>query len=163
MEFILMQALRWISPQSGPIWHLAGHNVLPGASLLTFWRPEKLLRAVDVGSGPRWRPSVSLGPSQQRDVAMGALSLISVLLCVLLNSAVAEYTCEGAGYFPHPSDCSQFFRCTDIFANGQYQQYMFTCAEGTVFDASIRTSQRRGMICSSPVWVLSYLKHLLTA
>ena len=66
---------------------------------------------------------------------------------VLLNSAVAEFTCEGAGYFPHPSDCSQFFRCTDIFANGQYQQYMFTCAEGTVFDASIRTSQRRGMIC----------------
>ena len=80
---------------------------------------------------------------------MGALRLTSALLCVLLNTAVAEYTCEGAGYFPHPSDCSQFFRCTDIFANGQYQQYMFTCAEGTVFDASIRTSQRRGMI-----WVI---------
>ena len=85
---------------------------------------------------------------------MGALRLTSALLCVFLNTAVAEYTCEGAGYYPHPSDCSQFFRCTDIFANGQYQQYMFTCAEGTVFDASIRTSQRRGMICSPPVWVI---------
>ena len=143
MEFILMRALRCISPQSGPIWHLAGHNVLPGASsLLTFWRPEKLLRAAYVGPGPSGGHSVSLGPPKQRDVAMGALSLTNALLCLLLNSATAEFSCEGAGYFPHPSDCSQFFRCTDIFANGQYQQYMFTCAEGTVFDASIRTSQR---------------------
>ena len=30
------------------------------------------------------------------------------------------------------------FRCTDIYSNGQFQQYEFTCAEGTVFDASIR-------------------------
>jgi len=27
--------------------------------------------------------------------------------------------------------------CTDIWSTGQYQQYVFTCAEGTVFDASI--------------------------
>ena len=33
MECILMQALRRIPPQSGPIWHQAGHNALPGASL----------------------------------------------------------------------------------------------------------------------------------
>ena len=79
---------------------------------------------------------------------MGALTF-TALLPVLLTSAAAEFSCAGAGYYPHPSDCSQFFRCTDIFANGQYQQYMFTCAEGTVFDASIRKSLRGEIGCKA--------------
>jgi len=62
---------------------------------------------------------------------------VAWLLLSLASSGVRAYSCEGVGYYPHPSDCSQFFRCTDIYSNGQFQQYEFTCAEGTVFDASI--------------------------
>ena len=70
---------------------------------------------------------------------MAVLTSHLVILTASLSLASSQ-TCSGVGYFPHPSDCSQFFRCTDIWATGQYQQYAFTCAEGTVFDASIRKS-----------------------
>ena len=31
----------------------------------------------------------------------------------------------------------QFFRCTDLWGTGQFQQYSFECAEGTVFDPTL--------------------------
>ena len=31
----------------------------------------------------------------------------------------------------------QFFRCTDLWGTGQFQQYSFECAEGTVFDPAL--------------------------
>ena len=30
-----------------------------------------------------------------------------------------------------------FYRCTDLWGTGQFQQYTFQCAEGTVFDSSL--------------------------
>ena len=83
--------------------------------------------------------SVTLGHLVQPDLTMAVLTSHLVILTASLGLASSQ-TCSGVGYFPHPSDCSQFFRCTDIWATGQYQQYAFTCAEGTVFDASIRKS-----------------------
>merc|ERR1711988_1159195 len=79
---------------------------------------------------------VTLGHLVQPDLTMAVLTSHLVILTASLGLAPSQ-TCSGVGYFPHPSDCSQFFRCTDIWATGQYQQYAFTCAEGTVFDASI--------------------------
>ena len=64
--------------------------------------------------------------------------IITSLLLSITSPVTAEFSCSSVGYFPHPSDCSQFYRCTDIWSTGQYQQYEFQCAEGTVFDVSIR-------------------------
>ena len=77
------------------------------------------------------QPDLTMTPTRH-------LTLLSTALVSLSSLARSEYTCSGVGYFPHPSDCSQFFRCTDIWTTGNYQQYSFTCAEGTVFDAEIR-------------------------
>merc|ERR1719225_1904804 len=66
-----------------------------------------------------------------------------VSLLLLPSPGSAQFSCQGVGFYPHPSDCSQFYRCTDIWSTGQYQQYVFTCAEGTVFDVSIS-------VCNGP-------------
>ena len=68
--------------------------------------------------------------------------IITSLLLSLISSVTAQFSCSAVGYFPHPSDCSQFYRCTDIWSTGQYQQFEFQCAEGTVFDVSIREVSR---------------------
>ena len=68
--------------------------------------------------------------------------IITSLLLSLISSVSAQFSCSSVGYFPHPSDCSQFYRCTDIWSTGQYQQFEFQCAEGTVFDVSIREVSR---------------------
>ena len=65
-------------------------------------------------------------------------TIVGSLLLLLPSPGSCQFGCQGVGFYPHPSDCSQFYRCTDIWSTGQYQQYVFTCAEGTVFDASIR-------------------------
>merc|ERR1711936_735828 len=78
---------------------------------------------------------VTLGPPVQPDLTMSASRHLVILTATL--GLVSSQDCSAVGYFPHPSDCSQFYRCTDIWSTGQYQQYAFTCAEGTVFDASI--------------------------
>ena len=80
--------------------------------------------------------SVTLGPPVQPDLTMSASRHLVILTATL--GLVSSQDCSAVGYFPHPSDCSQFYRCTDIWSTGQYQQYDFQCAEGTVFDASIR-------------------------
>ena len=67
---------------------------------------------------------------------------ITSLLLSIITPVAGEFSCSAVGYFPHPSDCSQFYRCTDIWSTGQYQQYEFQCAEGTVFDVSIREVPR---------------------
>ena len=67
---------------------------------------------------------------------------ITCLLLSIITPVAGEFSCSAVGYFPHPSDCSQFYRCTDIWSTGQYQQYEFQCAEGTVFDVSIREVPR---------------------
>jgi len=58
--------------------------------------------------------------------------LAVVLLCVA--NASAQHVCTGVGYYPDPADCSKFYRCTDIWMVGSYQQYTFMCPPGTVFD-----------------------------
>jgi len=68
---------------------------------------------------------------------MAALVKSVIFSSLLIIGARAQFQCQGVGFYPHPSDCTQFYRCTDLWSNGVYQQYMFTCAEGTVFDASI--------------------------
>jgi len=50
-------------------------------------------------------------------------------------------SCSFTGYFPYPGDCSQFFRCASLWGVGagetQLQQFVFQCAQGTVFDPSL--------------------------
>merc|ERR1711990_832709 len=91
---------------------------------------------------------VTLGHLVQPDLTMRAphhltttttiTTIITSLLLAIISPDTAQFSCSAVGYFPHPSDCSQFYRCTDIWSTGQYQQYEFQCAEGTVFDVSIR-------------------------
>ena len=69
---------------------------------------------------------------------MAALVKSVIISYLMMVGVRAQFQCQGVGFYPHPSDCTQFYRCTDLWSNGVYQQYMFTCAEGTVFDASIR-------------------------
>ena len=80
--------------------------------------------------------TVTLGPLEQPDLTMSPSHHLLLLTAAL--GTVSSQDCTAVGYFPHPSDCSQFYRCTDIWSTGQYQQYDFQCAEGTVFDVSIR-------------------------
>ena len=82
-------------------------------------------------------------------------SMLQTMLLLLLISQLgfsnAEFVCEATGFYPH-EDCSQvsftaklivisffhqFFRCTDLWGTGQFQQYSFECAEGTVFDPAL--------------------------
>lgn len=56
---------------------------------------------------------------------------------VLLIQTSAEHVCSSVGYFPEGTNCSIFYRCTDIWNNSLYQQYTFQCAPGTVFDDSL--------------------------
>ena len=70
------------------------------------------------------------------------ITLLLSLLLSLLSPVTSQFSCSAVGYFPHPSDCSQFYRCTDIWSTGQFEQYEFQCAEGTVFDVSIREVSR---------------------
>merc|ERR1711892_1074520 len=50
---------------------------------------------------------------------------------------LSEFTCEGVGFYPHPASCSEFYRCTDLWATGQFQQYLFQCPAGTAWDPEI--------------------------
>ncbi|XP_044016621.1 mucin-5AC-like isoform X2 [Aphidius gifuensis] len=50
------------------------------------------------------------------------------------SSASGSKECQEEGFKPHPKDCNKFIRCV---SNGNsYQQYEFTCGEGTVWDPS---------------------------
>ena len=87
--------------------------------------------------------------------------LLLLLVSQLLGGSNGEFACEATGFYPH-EDCSQvslkspkdfltffflqmialtispqFFRCTDLWGTGQFQQYSFECAEGTVFDPAL--------------------------
>ncbi|CAH0391648.1 unnamed protein product [Bemisia tabaci] len=42
--------------------------------------------------------------------------------------------CESEGFFPIEGDCSHFYRCVKNGESDRYDQYAFTCGEGTVFD-----------------------------
>merc|ERR1740124_756370 len=65
------------------------------------------------------------------------ISLILLTMSLSMAPTMSQFTCQGVGFYPHPADCSQFYRCTDLWATGQYQQYVFNCAPGTVFDSEI--------------------------
>jgi len=63
-----------------------------------------------------------------------------------------QFECEGEGFYPHPASCSQFYRCTDLWGVGQYQQHLFMCPEGTVWDSSIYVCNWPEMVpgCGGP-------------
>merc|ERR1719430_1810487 len=63
--------------------------------------------------------------------------MVLVLIFLLHTVKGHQFTCQAVGYYPHPSDCSQFYRCTDLFQSGNYQEHLFTCAQGTVWDSNI--------------------------
>jgi len=64
------------------------------------------------------------------------MNALAVVL-LFVSSTQAQHTCTAIGYYPDPADCSKFYRCTDIWMVGSYQQYTFMCPEGTVFDDSL--------------------------
>ena len=72
--------------------------------------------------------------------------LLTTLMLLSLESVRPEFTCTGVGFYPHPSSCSQFYRCTDLWGVGQFQQHMFVCPTGTVWDQSIS-------VCNWPMLV----------
>ena len=72
-------------------------------------------------------------------LSMSALQRMLVVVASLVGMVGmvgAEFTCESVGFYP-AVDCSVFYRCTDLWGTGQFQQYTFQCAEGTVFDSSL--------------------------
>merc|ERR1711892_810450 len=81
--------------------------------------------------------AVTLGHYWQPDLTMLSLTLFTLSLATTMVPTMSQFTCQGVGYYPHPADCSQFYRCTDLWSTGQYQQYLFQCAAGTVWDQEI--------------------------
>merc|ERR1711892_609575 len=81
--------------------------------------------------------AVTLGHYWQPDLTMLSLILFTLSLATTMVPTMSQFTCQGVGYYPHPADCSQFYRCTDLWSTGQYQQYLFQCAAGTVWDQEI--------------------------
>lgn len=59
---------------------------------------------------------------------------VSAVVLLLATAAKAQHVCAGVGFYPDPADCSTFYRCTDLWNNGVFQQYTFMCPAGTVFD-----------------------------
>ncbi|XP_047469582.1 histone-lysine N-methyltransferase SETD1B-like [Penaeus chinensis] len=47
--------------------------------------------------------------------------------------------CTGEGFFAHPKNCSQFYRCVDIANTGMHSTVFFECAAGTVFAKELET------------------------
>ena len=74
------------------------------------------------------------------------MSLVPTIPMSLVPTTISKFSCLGVGFYPHPSDCSQFYRCSDLWSTGQYQQYVFNCAPGTVFDSELG-------LCSWPAQV----------
>merc|ERR1711936_1273010 len=70
-------------------------------------------------------------------LTMMYFTLLTMFLATSLVSPMSQFTCPGVGYYPHPSQCTQYYICTDLWYNGQYQQYLFTCGTGTVWDGSV--------------------------
>lgn len=46
------------------------------------------------------------------------------------------YPCTSEGWFPHPTDCTLFYRCVRLtyLADDYYLSYIFECPPGTYFD-----------------------------
>ena len=68
--------------------------------------------------------------------ALQRMLVVVASLVGMVGMVGAEFTCESVGFYP-AVDCSVFYRCTDLWGTGQFQQYTFQCAEGTVFDSSL--------------------------
>ncbi|XP_037780937.1 uncharacterized protein LOC119577259 [Penaeus monodon] len=47
--------------------------------------------------------------------------------------------CTGEGFFAHPKNCSQFYRCVDVANTGIHSTVFFECARGTVFSKDLQT------------------------
>ena len=60
--------------------------------------------------------------------------MLWLLLLPLAGAVAGEFSCQEEGFFPHPTDCSQFYRCYDLFGEGDFQQSLFRCPGGTLFD-----------------------------
>nr|XP_045616437.1 extensin-like [Procambarus clarkii] len=49
------------------------------------------------------------------------------------NIVQPKVKCFKEGVFPHPRNCSWFYRCVDRMKVGFYNTYLFECGPGTVF------------------------------
>ncbi|XP_069166120.1 uncharacterized protein [Procambarus clarkii] len=49
------------------------------------------------------------------------------------NIVQPRVNCSKEGVFPHPRNCSWFYRCVDRMKVGFYNTYLFECGPGTVF------------------------------
>ncbi|KAK2717251.1 uncharacterized protein LOC136039511 [Artemia franciscana] len=74
------------------------------------------------------------------------LLLIAGSFCISV-SANTEIKCTSAGYFPHPTDCTKFYRCVDWFGNGRrISTFHFDCPYGTIYDPNL-------FICNHAEWI----------
>merc|ERR1712127_38852 len=64
-------------------------------------------------------------------------TLAAVVLVLVAGSVDGQHNCAAVGYYPDTADCTTFYRCTDLFGNGIFQQYEFMCPQGTVFDDNL--------------------------
>ncbi len=65
---------------------------------------------------------------------MRTLLVLSTLLSVWLNTALADFKCTEVGTFADPSACANFIECVEGATDGLFVKYVKTCAEGTLFD-----------------------------
>ncbi|XP_071515438.1 uncharacterized protein [Panulirus ornatus] len=58
--------------------------------------------------------------------------------------------CEKAGVFPHPRDCSWYYRCVDRVKAGFFWTYYFSCEPGTLFHDDLDQCVHPSLIKSGP-------------
>lgn len=66
------------------------------------------------------------------------MTKVGLLLFIILTGIVTPgkgQVCTREGFFRNPDDCSKFYRCIDLWQNGQrFGIFNFNCPVGTVFD-----------------------------
>lgn len=68
------------------------------------------------------------------------LTLLLLTMSTISKSEDIMPRCDAEGYHPYPGSCTKFLRCTALWGPGvnrELQQFVFQCAEGTVFDPSL--------------------------
>merc|ERR1719425_154337 len=72
--------------------------------------------------------------------------LLVIFTSTMMVPNMSEFTCQGVGFYPHPASSSQFYRCTDLWETGDYQQYLFQCPAGTAWDSEVGVCNWPGQV-----------------
>ena len=57
------------------------------------------------------------------------------MILFFISFSHCDHICLSIGYYPDSDgSCTTFYRCTDIWGDGNLQTFQFMCSPGTVFD-----------------------------